>query len=133
MDADGSNTPAAAPAAAGLGNPGREAVERCAQELSNLVSKWEEAVRAAGMERAPNQLASHKQQLGSMPPLQEQPNKLAFWAAALLNPLPHLGVAMEVRPAVLAEMTTLGRLRLVVGAFRESIATLERRGRRTRL
>jgi hypothetical protein len=36
-----------------------------------------------------------------MPDGVARPDELAFWLAALINPLPVLGVSPEVRPAVL--------------------------------
>ena len=35
-----------------------------------------------------------------MPPA-DKPHRRAMWVAALINPLPALGVALEIRPAVL--------------------------------
>eukprot|EP00434_Breviolum_minutum_P007186 symbB.v1.2.006342.t1/scaffold374.1/size218025/3 len=44
-----------------------------------------------------------------MPP-PTRANDLAYWAAALVNPLPALGVALEIRPAVLQAVTLQDRI-----------------------
>ena len=91
---------------------------------------WEDALRERGLERAPGQLDWLKATLGPSPAPEELPGAFAFWAAALVNQMPSLGAvgAPEVRPAVLMEPTTLGRLRLVLGAAsRSATAVLGRR------
>eukprot|EP00908_Phaeocystis_cordata_P019397 Transcript_30905.p1 GENE.Transcript_30905~~Transcript_30905.p1 ORF type:complete len:420 (-),score=141.46 Transcript_30905:212-1471(-) len=55
------------------------------------------------------------------------PTALALWGAALINPLPPLGVATEVRGAALEAASTEDRLTLVRRAVRKSIANLEGR------
>ncbi len=68
-----------------------------ALELAALVPAWEARVRARGLQRAPGQLEWLKRDLGPMPSPEEQPNALALWAGALLNPIPSLadGVAND--------------------------------------
>lgn len=64
--------------------------------------------------------------LGERPPL-SSPTALALWGAALINPLPSLGVATEVRGAVLEAHGAKERVRLVQRAVDRSIANLEGR------
>ena len=62
--------------------------------------------------------------LGPMPEAEEADDR-AFWAAALINPLPALGVAREVRPAVLRATEALERVELVHAALVDSIAKMK--------
>jgi hypothetical protein len=59
-----------------------------------------ELVRDGGHEREPAQLEAVLEDLG--PPPSEDPLECALWVVALVNPLPALGVAKELRPAILA-------------------------------
>merc|ERR1712150_67797 len=72
-----------------------------ARALPPLVEEWCEAVRKMKAERFEGQLTGVLADLGPMPP-PERAGQLAFWVAALVNPLPALGVAFEIRPAILA-------------------------------
>ena len=66
--------------------------------------------------------------LGPMPCPADEPadlDRLALWAAALVNPLPALGVAYEVRPQALAARSTAERLRVAANAIRQSIGHLD--------
>ena len=63
-------------------------------------------------------------QLGPRPPT-TAPTALALWAAALVNPLPSLGVAPEMRGAVLDAADGQARVALVARGVRRSIANLE--------
>ena len=62
-----------------------------------------------------------------MPPPSE-PSQLALWAAALINPLPGLGVSIEIRPRVLDAWSVQKRLDLVYMAITRSIEHLETNG-----
>jgi hypothetical protein len=64
-----------------------------------------ELVRSTGRERSPGHLAGVLSDLGPMPPA-ARPRDRAVWAAALINPLPALGVSLEIRPAVLCAAST---------------------------
>eukprot|EP00965_Chrysotila_dentata_P216546 6189440-Pleurochrysis_carterae.AAC.2 len=64
--------------------------------------------------------------IGPMPPV-TAPTALALWGAALINPLPPLGVAPEVRATVLSAPDAHARLRCLERALRRSIANLEGR------
>lgn len=64
--------------------------------------------------------------LGPQPPAL-YPTALALWAAALVNPLPSMGVALEMRGAVLEARDARERLAIVLRGVRRSIANLEGR------
>ncbi len=70
-------------------------------------------------------LARVAKQLGPRP---TQPTAFCFWAAAMINPLPALGVSLEIRGRLLEALTIQGRLEVVEGGLRRSIDNL--RGRR---
>ena len=62
-------------------------------------------MRSTGRERSPGHLAGVLADLGPMPPA-ARPRDRATWVAALINPLPALGVSLEIRPAVLCAAST---------------------------
>ena len=57
----------------------------------------------------------------------EDADDLALWTAALVNPLPALGVAVEIRPYVLEASTPMERVEASLAALNDSISKL--RGR----
>mmetsp|Transcript_6075 Transcript_6075/g.10524 ORF Transcript_6075/g.10524 Transcript_6075/m.10524 type:complete len:379 (-) Transcript_6075:146-1282(-) len=101
-----------------------QTAEAAAAELLPLVTEWEEAVCRGGWERRPGHLALVREHLGVMPTTQ-QPGALANWVAALINPLPGLGVAPEIRPALLAASSPLERVRVARGGLQASIHYLK--------
>eukprot|EP00966_Prymnesium_polylepis_P257503 5948617-Prymnesium_polylepis.2 len=58
----------------------------------------------------------------------DDPDARALWVAGLINPLPALGVALEVRPAALMASTTDERLEVVEMGLRDSIKRLQSPG-----
>ena len=84
-----------------------------AEALEPIIAEWCELVRSTGRERQPKQLDAVIKDLGTLPPA-TQPSKSALWVAGLINPLPALGVALEIRPAALMAQTA--ELRLQVAA-----------------
>ena len=76
-------------------------------------------------ERWPGQLDALLDELGPMP---EALNARAVHCAALINPQPALGVALEVRPAVLTARTTARRLAMAEQGLVDSIARLRTPG-----
>ena len=68
----------------------------------SIVERWIELARQN--ERHPNQIDKLLSQLGEIPP-EHKPSERAFWIGALINPLPALGVAMEIRPSLLMSKT----------------------------
>jgi hypothetical protein len=73
-------------------------------EMSNrvgeLVEEWKRCVVELGWERHRQQISTLLHELGPIPPT-ERFSARAVWVAALVNPLPPLGVSSEIRPAVL--------------------------------
>lgn len=89
-----------------------------ARQLPGLVSEWMELARKK--ERQPGQLDRLLIDLGVMPPT-HLPSKRALWVGALINPLPALGVALEVRPALLTARTPEQRVDIAVEGIEKSI------------
>jgi len=63
-----------------------------------------------------------KKDLGEMP---SDPTKFAFWGAALMNPLPVLGVSPEIRGRVLEAPDACSRLKILHWGVQRSIRNLE--------
>ena len=102
------------------------------RELRCALDAWVEQVRRRGREREPGQLQRLLAQLGAVPPPSE-PEALGFWAAAVVNPLPPLGLAAEVRPSCLSCDESAQRLRLCLAAVEESMAHVCEKGALERL
>lgn len=96
-------------------------------ELGALALEWEQLVRATGRERFPGHVDGISRDLGAMP-APDRPNARALWAAGLVNPHPALGVALEVRPAVLTARTTARRLSMAKQGLEDSVGRLRRPG-----
>lgn len=94
-----------------------ESLLQLSEALVPLVDTWLAQIRA-GWERGPDHLASVQRELGVMPSL---PEARAVWVAALINPLPGLGVAQEIRPAMLRAGSAEEMIQLVTGALNLSI------------
>lgn len=103
-----------------------EANARAAAALGPLVSEWKTLVREGGHERRKGQLELIESHLGPMPPSRE-PARVAAWVAALINPIPALGVAYEIRPALLMARDTEGMLRVARDGIVTSIERLRPR------
>lgn len=103
--------------------PGSAPDTAAASQLEPLVAAWCALVRK-GHEREPGQLDTLLADLGPMPSAGD-PDERALWCAALVNPLPALGVAFEVRPAVLTADSAELRLQIVRAALERSIAHLD--------
>merc|ERR1712217_943583 len=91
--------------------------------LEPLVASWLLQVRA-GHERQPGQMDMILADLGPMPPVRKISDR-ALWVAALINPLPGLGVAWEIRPSMLAASSATKRLQVAMEGLRASIAHLD--------
>ena len=61
--------------------------------------------------------------LGEQPT--DDPTALALWGAALVNPLPALGVAPEIRGRVLEAPNAMRRLQILEWGVKRSIGNLE--------
>lgn len=75
-----------------------------AAALAALVEEWKELVATGRWERFRGQLGRNLADLGPMPTATNMDGVVerSLWVGALINPLPGLGVAMEVRPLLLA-------------------------------
>ena len=90
------------------------------RELRALVEQWVTEVERRGKERQLGQLRRILDRLGAAPP-PSQPEALGLWAAAVLNPLPVLGLAPEVRPSCLSCVESNQRLKILLAALEVSL------------
>ena len=88
------------------------------RQLPGLVSEWVELARQR--ERQPGQLDRLLIDLEVMPPA-HLPSERALWVGALINPLPALGVALEIRPALLTAQTPEQRVDVALQGIEKSI------------
>ena len=84
----------------------------------SLVDRW--IALARQNERQPGQIDTLLKDIGK-PPSPDEPSELAFWVGALVNPLPGMGVAMEIRPQLLMAKTAEERVRVALKGITESI------------
>ena len=96
--------------------------------MAPQVEHWMELVVQSGHEKAPGHLEEVLSLLGPCPP-PSRPGALALWLAALLNPIPPLGVAPELRPRVLLSPSADERLAVVYAGLAKSLALLEDKSR----
>ena len=96
-----------------------------AEEIAPLVTEWISLVRETKRERAEGQLDQLLGDLGGTPDA-EDAEDLAFWVAALVNPLPALGVSREIRPKVLESEDALKRVEWAHAALTDSIARMKK-------
>lgn len=66
-----------------------------------------------------------EQEMGPSPPASSSPTAFCFWAAALINPLPPLGVSMEIRGAMLEAATVEQRMAILERGLIRSIDNLK--------
>lgn len=98
-----------------------------ARYIEKLSDKWIELVQSTGRERFAGQVKQVLSDLGPMPSADE-PNARALWLAGLINPLPALGVALEIRPQILMAESTSERLNIAVMGVIDSITRLKQSG-----
>lgn len=89
---------------------------------ASLVDRWIELAKEN--ERSPGQIDTLLEDLGEIP-AEDEPTERALWVGALINPLPALGVAMEVRPALLTATTTEKRVEIARDAIFKSIRHMD--------
>ena len=88
----------------------------------SLVERWVELARQN--ERTPGQIDALLSQLGDIPPVHE-PTERALWVGALINPLPGMGVAVEIRPALLVSTRAEERVQVALDGLMKSIAHMD--------
>ena len=88
----------------------------------SLVDRW--IYLAKKVERQPGQIDQLLIELGEIPP-PEQPSELAFWVGALINPIPAMGVSLEVRPALLTAETAEERVQVAKDGILRSIKHMD--------
>lgn len=86
------------------------------------VDRWVQLARKN--EREAGQIDRLLGDLGEIPPAME-PSERAFWVGALINPLPAMGVAMEIRPALLTARTAEERVRISIDGILRSIKHMD--------
>ena len=91
-------------------------------ESQSLVDMWLELARKK--ERRPNQIDQILEDLGPMPSW-KLPTECAMWVGALINPIPAMGVAMEVRPKLLLAKTAEERTQIALDAIWNSIQHMQ--------
>jgi len=96
-------------------------------DIIRRYQEWEGLVRSNAWERYPNHMEEVRNIVGPIPEPDKQPGQLSIWLAAVINPLPPLGVSKEIRLAVLSATNTMHRLRIVSDALDESLAIVRKR------
>jgi Lon protease-like protein len=92
------------------------------KDNKSLVDTW--IALAKENEREPGQIDELLLQLGEIPPV-EEPSELAFWVGAMINPLPAMGVALEVRPALLTAKKAEERVQVALDGILRSIKHMD--------
>ncbi|KAL3945716.1 MAG: hypothetical protein SGBAC_000200 [Bacillariaceae sp.] len=88
----------------------------------SLVDRWIELAKEN--ERSPGQIEQLLEDLGEIPPPHE-PSERAFWIGALINPIPAMGVAMEIRPQLLIAKTAEMRVQHALDGILKSIKHMD--------
>ena len=88
----------------------------------SLVDRWIELAKEK--ERTPGQIDTLLRELGKIPPT-HQPTERAFWIGALINPLPAMGVALEIRPALLTAKKAEQRVEIALNGIHRSIKYMD--------
>lgn len=88
----------------------------------SLVDRWIELAREK--ERSPGQIDGILKDLGKIPP-SDQPSERAFWIGAMINPLPGMGVALEIRPALLTAKKAEQRVEVALNGIMRSIRYMD--------
>mmetsp|Transcript_19678 Transcript_19678/g.48954 ORF Transcript_19678/g.48954 Transcript_19678/m.48954 type:complete len:344 (-) Transcript_19678:238-1269(-) len=88
----------------------------------SLVDRWIELAKEK--ERSPGQIDELLECIGEIPP-SDQPSERAFWIGALINPLPAMGVALEIRPALLTAKKAEQRVEVALNGILRSIKYMD--------
>jgi Lon protease-like protein len=93
-----------------------------ARNISVLVNEW--IVLARRNERLLGQIDQLLLDLGTLPP-PEAPSECAYWVGALINPIPAMGVALEIRPSLLTAKTSEQRIDIALDGIEKSIKHMD--------
>mmetsp|Transcript_39480 Transcript_39480/g.58004 ORF Transcript_39480/g.58004 Transcript_39480/m.58004 type:complete len:339 (+) Transcript_39480:52-1068(+) len=83
--------------------------------MPNLVERWLDWV--VNKEK----MASMDALMADIGPMPNNIGDRAFWVAALINPIPSLGVCLEIRPVMLSCTNDLDRIKLATASIQASI------------
>jgi hypothetical protein len=89
---------------------------------NNLVDQW--IALAKTREHFPGQIDQLLEDLGEIPS-PEEPTERALWVGALVNPLPAMGVAMEIRPQLLMARSAEERIGTAYNGLLASIQHMD--------
>ena len=89
-----------------------------------LVHTWI-ALAKQNHETYPGQIDDLLERLGPIPEWKQQPSECAFWVGALINPIPALGVALEIRPQLLLAKTAEDRTQIAMDVLWDSIQRMQ--------
>lgn len=92
------------------------------EENKSLVERWVQLARENELQ--PGQIDQLLDDLGDIPDA-EEPTDRALWVGALINPLPGMGVALEIRPALLSAKTAEERVEVALEGVRLSIKHMD--------
>ncbi len=88
----------------------------------NLIERWIELAKQN--ERQSGQIDSLLEELGEIPK-ENEPSDLAFWIGSMINPLPAMGVASEIRPALLMSESAEERINIAYDGLFRSIKHMD--------
>ena len=100
----------------------RNDCQELSQQVREQYDNWAKLLVENNWEHHPQHLHRVLEILGPQP---STPGRLAVWVAAAMNPLPPLGVAREIRPAILAATTCRQRLQIIKDALDESVQFIQ--------
>lgn len=92
------------------------------KENKSLKDMWIELAKER--ERTPGQIDQLLEDLGPIPSW-EEPSECAFWIGALINPIPAMGVALEIRPKLLMAKTPEERTQIALNGIWNSIQHMQ--------
>lgn len=94
-----------------------------AREVQTVLKRWIAEVQHGRWERQDGQLEHVLASAGPMP-AETELEQLGLWGAAVVNPLPPLGVAPEIRINALEATDSVVRLRLLLAALETSLQAM---------
>mmetsp|Transcript_22119 Transcript_22119/g.32908 ORF Transcript_22119/g.32908 Transcript_22119/m.32908 type:complete len:111 (+) Transcript_22119:263-595(+) len=95
----------------------KEEAKRLSSEIPSLVEQWLEQVFQSGK----SDVDGMRERMNSIGPMPDTVGERAIWVGALINPIPPLGVCLEIRPAMLACKNDHQRMQLAIAAIQSSI------------